>query len=383
MTQQHNIITNRDFFTQEQPRGSVVQSIQKHQRNNEIAINSIHKENDTYVIKTLMDDPAAPMVPASLDYDGLTKATFSKLGKGDAPEDLVQKAESLFGLGIEAIREQKRTIGTMTVVAFVFDQDKVASDKERVQIAVVQRTQTGPDGTPNLGALSRTGGQMQGGIHGQGIHGPQHIGNQTFQKFWEELHPFIKNEDGILVPMDIIPHGYELDGLKGEFMAAAMEKRLELSRRIEGVLNSKNFNVSPLRKTFQAAHLHIPSLSEPIIQIIDGQEILHENLIPFDSQLTNQNLDWNTDSIIAVHVPGLSPEDIIFKDGETDQNTNRLLDRIIFLGKLHELKHAVDGNIIKLHAESDLSKPAKFSPSLPRIIRCGDEIAHAALDQFT
>lgn len=374
--------TNAYFFGQEEKgHGSVICDLDliKRQPNNRIGIHDIQSEGDTLVVDTKMGDPAALMVPDPRYPDSWRKADFVKLG-GDNPDpQRIKEAEQRFGMDFRAVLESKRTIGAMSVVAFVFDRDKVASEEDRVQLAVVQRTKTGPDGTPNMGTLSRTGGQMVGGAFGQGVHGPQNIGCQSIREFWEEFHPFIRSEDGVLTPMDIIPQGYELDGLKGAFTTSAMDTRLEIFERIKALMESQGRKVSPFRETFKAANLHIPGLSKPVIQRIDGQEILHQNLIWRDLQFSRHNLDFNTDMVMAVRVPGLAPEDLILKDGETHQESNRLLDRIIFFGKPDELRRALNGEIIPFHRNSSKTDPAGFSPGFPEIIR-SDALVKTALE---
>jgi hypothetical protein len=96
--------------------------------------------------------------------------------------------------------------------------------------------------------------------------------------------------------------------------------------------------------------------------------------------MTNNNLDFNTDMLFAVRVTGVRPEDFILKDGETDQKTGKLLDRIIFFGTPEDLKRAVEGEIVGFHPQSDRSKPSAFSPAFKPILRRAEDITLAALE---
>lgn len=327
------------------------------------------------VIETNMTDPGLVLEPVPEFGATWKKSEFAKLGHTDTPLHLVQQAQERFGLSIDDIRARKRTIGAMTTLAFVFDDGSV-------KIAVVQRTSKGPDGTPNMGALSRFGGGVRGGTHGEGVHGAQHLGCQTVRELLEEFHPYVRNPEGrVLTPLDIIPQGYELNGLKSTFMAAAMQSRLELAARIDSTLSIQpNEYVIGERQTITAFPITVPGLTRPLIQIIDGHEIMHENVVAFDAQLSNRNLDYNTDMLFAVRVQGVSAQDFILKDGETDQKTNALLDRIIFFGDPKDLKQSAEGIIIKLHEMSDMSKSAVFSPAFVPILRQSDKITAHALE---
>ena len=195
----------------------------------------------------------------------------------------------------------------------------------------------------------------------------------------EEFHPYIRTESGILTPLDIIPQGYEMNGLKGEFMTAVMQSRLELASRINANLVQECFKISA-RETLQAVPLSVPGLTKPLIQIIDGHTIKHNHVVTFDAQSTNKNMDFNTDLLFAVRVHGASPKDFFLKDGETDQKTDALLDRVIFFGDPDELKRAVTGEIIQFHPGSDMSKPVQFSPAFRPILMESGKVTRAALD---
>jgi|GEM_PF-4486322 len=366
-------LKNKDFFTKDKD-VALTFTISPDANEQQKLIFNIRKEDDVTVIETKENDPAL-LLQADPDYPGAwEKASFAKLG--NTPEiSLVKEAEKRFGLPYNQIVNNKRTIGAMTTLAFVFDDSSV-------KIVAVQRTSKGHDGTPNMGALSRFGGGVCGGSHGKGVHGAQNLGNQTVREFFEEFHPYIKSpESKILVPIDIVPQGYELDGLKGEFMRAAMDTRMQIAKDINSNLSKERYTIGA-RKTFRAVPLSISGLTKPLIQIIDGKEVCHENVVAFDAQATNKNLDFNTDMIFAVRIQGVSPKDFLLKDGETDQKTGALLDRIVFFGAPEELKRSVMGEIIKLHHKSDMYKPATYSPAFKPILLQSDKIKKAALNRL-
>lgn len=366
MPPQEVYLKNQDFLLEDRDGAMVF-----HVENHPCTIFDIHDDGDVVVIGSKDNDPAVILELDPAYPDTWKKSSFAQLGKIADPF-LVKEAEKRFGESYQNILKSKRTIGAMTTVAFVFDD-------ATVKIAVVQRTSKGPDGTSNMGALSRFGGGVCGGKNGKGIHGAQHLGNQTIREFLEEFHPFLKSESGVLTPLNIIPQGYEVDGLKGAFMKSVMNIRQGIASTINNNLQRQGYEIGGA-EFLRAFPLSVAGLTKPVIQIIDGQQVLHPDVVTFDAQATSKNLDFNTDLLFAVRVEGCSPDDFVLKDGETDQKTGAFLDRIIFFGAPDDLKRAVDGEIIPFHSQSDVFKPAAFSPAFVPILRKSHDIVQAALE---
>ena len=57
-----------------------------------------------------------------------------------------------------------------------------------------------------------------------------------------------------------------------------------------------------------------------------------------------------------------------------------LRNRIIFFGNPDELQRSVEGEILKLHERSDMSKAAAYSPAFKPILRNSEKLVRAALN---
>ena len=139
---------NSNYFVQEID-GAVTFTVSPAADKQKNYVFDVHDDGEQLVIEACRNDPGT-VLEANPEYpDTWKKARFAELGKTPEPS-LVAEAEERFGLSYQEILKTKRTIGAMTTLAFVFDDASV-------KIAVVQRTSKGPDGTPNMGALSRFG----------------------------------------------------------------------------------------------------------------------------------------------------------------------------------------------------------------------------------
>ncbi len=347
--------SNQDFF-ENNIAGSVVFNVRQTQ-------------DGIVVVENRPSDPGTVLEPHTSHPDTWKKARFAQLGK-NPDETLVLEAEKRFGASLDSIHHTRRTIGTMTTLALVFD--------KAVGIVIVRRTSAAPEGTPYLGALSRFGGGATGGAHGKGIHGAQNLANQAVREFLQEFHPFVRSEKGVLVPFDIIPDGHEVSGLKEEFMRAIMRDRLDLSQRIQTQLTEKGEKIGAQRKSQRAAFLSVPDLTGPLIQLIDGESLVHNDVVWCDNQLILGNMDVNLDYILAARLSGISPEDIVFCDGESNQQTGNLLNRLIFLGDPDTLARAAQGEKVVLHPQFAESSP-ELTQSFRHILSYAPAIAHQAL----
>lgn len=346
---------NQDFFEQGIA-GSVVFSVEE-------------TKEGIVVVENRPSDPGTVLEPYASHPDTWKKARFAQLGK--QPDDtLISEAEQRFGEPLDNIRKTRRTIGTMTTLALVFD--------NAVGIVIVRRTSTAPEGTPYLGALSRFGGGATGGSHGKGIHGAQNLANQAVREFLQEFHPFVRPEKGVLVPLDIIPDGHEVSGLKGEFMRATMRDRLDLSQRIQTQLTEEGENIGAQRESQKAAFLSVSGLTKPLIQLIDGERVVHSDVVWCDNQPILGNMDVNLDYILAARLSGVSPEDIVFCDGEKNQQSDALLNRLIFLGDPDTLARAAQGEKVVLHSQFAESSP-ELTQSFRHILSNAPAIASQAL----
>lgn len=338
------------------------------------------QEEGIFVVESRSQDPCTLLEPNERFPETWKKSAFATLGKENPEGALVREAEQRFGMSLEQIKQTKRTIGVLTTLAIVFDRDQVSREEDRVKIVIVQRTNNSSGWTPYPKALSRFGGGACGGKHGKGVHGAQLLANQGVKELWEEFHPFARCGD-TLVPLDIIPQGHEVDGLKGEFMRSAMRSRLEISERVQGLLFAESgYLFSSDRESVGAKFLSIDGLTKPLIQRIDGQEVCHENVVICDNQKILGNMDWNLDFLLAVRLPNVRPEDLVLRDGETDQRTRDLLNRLIFLADHKDSERAALGESVTFGNVFSQAAVPELTEAFKRILRHAPAIAQRALE---
>jgi hypothetical protein len=339
---------NKDFFEKDKD-GSLVFDVQR-------------DEQGGYVVETKPDDPATLLVKDENDPTWL-KHEFYKLAKDDCDANFITEAQKRFGINKDAILQHKRTIGVSSIVALVFDNDEV-------RFVAVQRTAQN-NGATNQGMLSRFGGGACGGTV-EGVHGSQNLANQTAKELLEEMHVYVQKDDKTVAPLDLVIEGHEIDNtLTGQFMQAVYTDRASIAQKIEENFLKEEWGVEATKTTLVARTLVIDGITQPFTQKIDGQEIVHK-VVPLDAYPINKNLDFYLDTIFAIRIEGMKASDIIIKDGETDANTGKLLDRTIRLETSAEMSKLLD--------QPDL---IKFSPPFKALMGQADKIAGAAREKYS
>lgn len=271
------------------------------------------------------------------------KADFQRLAKTDAAPELVTHAERDFNRSIDDIRDNSRTVGCMTMlVARCDDGDKYV---------LVQRTARGPDGTVNLGNISRAGGGANGRIN-----------NSIFREAQEECHIFADMGQGRHLAFDIMPVDH---GCSARVVQSVMNDRFARSAGIAShVLGAGADTTTIDRMVIPATTVAVPNLTADVNEYIDGgKKIVIPQLAFFDQ---SENLDINVDRILFARLPGITSSQLRVGDGETDLDGN-LLNRMWIVRDLDDMHQAA------------VNGTAKFSPAAARILKRTPDIQSALL----
>lgn len=239
------------------------------------------------------------------------KGRFQKIHNGqELDEALLGKlVESGIADGVEDITGNVFTIGIGTNLIL---RDASGS----LEIPMVQRTQTGHDGTPNLGKISRAAGGSTADMAASGA-----------REFYEECF-CVANVGGQAKLLRFVFQDSALPEAKAAtFRDAHVNHARDVVRVHQTLLDTHGFALSPdhVAKNVvdvPASILSVKGLTTAVTQTLDGAEkILQDRFIT-----APVGGDYNLDIILAAQLPeGVTFDRIIFIDGETDAKTGQIL----------------------------------------------------------
>ena len=238
----------------------------------------------------------------ALNYDRespYSKAAFANVHKGTADEATVSALMECYNKsGVEDIQSSLATIGLGTNLILRHP------GTNEIRVAMVFRTSTGPDGTPNLGAVSRAAGGADGDLAEAGA-----------TEFFDEIFAVAQTDQGPKhVMFNIVDpslndtraaylQGRQVERRRKLFEANGLEPHMVASTSVEGRVIS------------------VPGLTQDVVQVINGQESTLRDRFVTDPK----GGDWNLDTVVCADLPeGVSFDDLQIFDGEEDLQGNLL-----------------------------------------------------------
>lgn len=234
---------------------------------------------------------------AALTYsgDGLLKKYFQSVHKDEAAPEMVQRFLDAYQTNIAEFKSSLRTVGVGTNIML----REGEGTNGRLQIPMVGRTSTGPDGTVALGKQSRAAGGAFGDIAVSG-----------YRELAEEFICARDNRTGTLMVYNLVYDEPFTD-------PAAIEEQLQRkNRKVEKILHAYGLNANGVSfERLQGTVLRIPDLTQDITQILDGTSKKIRNRVLTDNPKAGDFA--GVDTIVLAELPrGVSFDSVIIRDGE-------------------------------------------------------------------
>lgn len=244
------------------------------------------------------EDPA-------LEYsgDGLLKKGFQNVHRGDADTQDTERFLSAYGTDLGTFKSVMRTVGVGTNILL----REGEGQSGRLEMPMVGRTQTGPDGTVALGKQSRAAGGADGSL--------------TVSGFRELSEEFIVARDGNSGELIIYNLVYTEPGLSHADTAAILREKNAAAERMA---QSYGLSHNGLRfETLEGKVLGVAGLTQTITQYLDGAKSSIQHRVLTDNPSVGDFA--GVDTILLAELPkGMAMDHLMIRDGEEDFDGNLL-----------------------------------------------------------